>query len=325
MKLEQNDKSLIFSLTQIPDIFFSEHLPTLSGNALKLYLYITFLSKYKKDIKLADLSKKLDLPLSDIQDLMTTLENFNLILKKSSGYIVVDLQELALNSLYSPNLSLSAEKIQQNTKNDSRSKAVTHINNAYFQGIMSPLWYNDIDLWFTKFKFDEQVMIALFDYCYNKKALHRNYVQTVAEAWANNQVHTWNDLETYYDRQDKLTQLKKNIAKKLGKRSGLTAYEEAYIENWTNTFNYSFDIIEIALKRTTLKSNFNFEYLNTIITSWHENDLKTVDQINSFVDQKTKQEKDIKSLQKQVAKTGYDQRNYDNLDHLYINTSFDLT
>ena len=25
---------------------------------------------------------------------------------------------------------------------------------------MSPSWYNDIDLWFKKYEFDEQVMIA---------------------------------------------------------------------------------------------------------------------------------------------------------------------
>lgn len=53
----------------------------------------------------------------------------------------------------------------------------------YFQGIMGPSWYNDIDLWFRKYNFDEQVMIALFDYCYNRSALHKNYVQAVAEAW----------------------------------------------------------------------------------------------------------------------------------------------
>ena len=36
-----------------------------------------------------------------------------------------------------------------------------------------------------KYSFDEQVMIALFDYCYNRSAINRNYVKTVAEAWTN--------------------------------------------------------------------------------------------------------------------------------------------
>ena len=52
MKLEQNEKSLLFSETTIPDIFFSEYLSEIPGNYLKIYLYLMFLSKYGKDIKL---------------------------------------------------------------------------------------------------------------------------------------------------------------------------------------------------------------------------------------------------------------------------------
>ena len=50
MKLEQNEKSLLFSETMIPDIFFSEYLSQIPGDYLKIYLYISFLCKYNKDI-----------------------------------------------------------------------------------------------------------------------------------------------------------------------------------------------------------------------------------------------------------------------------------
>ena len=61
MKLEQNDLLPLFSSTSLPDIFFTEYLPEANGDYLKVYLYILFLSKYDKDIKLNDLSKKLNL------------------------------------------------------------------------------------------------------------------------------------------------------------------------------------------------------------------------------------------------------------------------
>ena len=54
MKLEQNEKMLLFSETMIPDVFFSDYLSQLPGDYLKIYLYIIFLSKYKKDIKVND-------------------------------------------------------------------------------------------------------------------------------------------------------------------------------------------------------------------------------------------------------------------------------
>lgn len=319
MKLEQNDKTLLFSETMIPDIFFSDYLSQIPGDYLKIYLYIIFLSKYNKDIKLNDLSKKLNIPLKSISEGFKFLEENKLITKKSTGYVIVDLQEATLHELYTPNLTMSKEKVAQTAKNQSRAKAIEHINNMYFQGIMSPSWYNDIDIWFRKYNFDEQVMIALFDYCYNRSAMHRNYVQTVAEAWASNKIKTWNDLDKYYEKQEKLNALKKSISKKLGKHGNLTQYEEAYIENWVLNFGYDMDIIEIALKRTTLKQSPTFEYINTIITDWHDRNLKTPSEVNAFIEQRKKLNKDTKNLKTQVSKANYEQRKYENLDFLYAN------
>lgn len=319
MKLEQNEKPLLFSETTIPDIFFSEHLSELPGDYLKIYLYMIFLSKYGKDIRLNDLSKKLNIPLKSINDGISFLEKNKLVVKKNTGYIIVDLQEKTLHDLYTPNLTMSKDKIEQNSQNKSRAKVIEHINNMYFQGIMGPSWYNDIDLWFTKYHFDDQVMIALFDYCYNRSAMHRNYVQTVAEAWAGNKIKSWNDLDKYYEKQEGLNKLKKSIAKKLGKHSGLTQYEEAYIENWVLNFGYDMNIIEIALKRTTYKQNPTFEYINNIITDWHERNLKTPSEITAFLEQRKKQEKSTKDLKSKVSKANYEQRKYDDLDFLYAN------
>ena len=319
MKLEQNEKSLLFSETMIPDIFFSEYLSQMPGDYLKIYFYLVFLCKYCKDIKLNDLSKKLNIPLKSINDGLKYLEENGLILKKSTGYMIVDLQEKTLHNLYTPNLTMTKEKVEQTSKNKSRSKAIEHINNMYFQGIMGPSWYNDIDLWFKKYNFDEQVMIALFDYCYNRSAMHRNYVQTVAEAWASNKIKTWNDLDNYYAEQENLNKYKKIIAKKLGKHNGLTQYEEAYIENWVLNFGYDMNIIEIALKRTTMKQNPTFEYINNIITDWHERNLKTVSEVNAFIEQRKKQNKNVKELKSSGSKANYEQRQYENLEFLYAN------
>lgn len=319
MKLEQNEKQLLFSETIIPDIFFAEHLSQIPSDYLKIYLYLIFLSKYKKDIKINDLSKKLSLPVKTISDGLKYLEDNELILKKTTGFIIQDLQEITLNRLYKPNLTQSKETVEQVSKNKFRSKAIEHINNSYFQGIMGPSWYNDIDLWFKKYNFDEQVMIALFDYCYNRSALHKNYVQAVAEAWGSNKIQTWNDLDIYDQKQEKLRKIKNTIAKKLGKHNSLTQYEEAYIEKWVLDFNYDMDIIEIALKRTTFKQNPTFEYINNIISDWHDRNLKSPNEIEAFLEQRKKQNKDIKDLKTQVSKANYEQRQYNNLDFLYAN------
>lgn len=319
MKLEQNDKSIMFATTQVPDIFFAEHLSNMPGDYLKIYLYLMFLAKYNGEINVNDLSKKLALPINTINEGTKYLEKEGLILRKQTGFIVVDLQEQTLNNLYNLKIQTSEEKIEQNAKNKERIKLIEYLNNKYFQGVMGPTWYNDIDTWFEKYGFDEQVMINLFDYCYNKSALHRNYVQAVAEAWGLNKIRNLDDLENYYMGQEKLMKIKKEIAKKLGRRNGLTQYEEAYIETWVNDYQYDLSVIEIALKRTTMRSSPSFEYINNIIKDWHDRNLKTPVQVNQFLEQRKKQAKETKELQKQVKKESFEQRTYSNLNFLYAN------
>ena len=82
MKLEQKDSGLLFSNTEIPDVFFTEYLSMASGDAIKLYLCLVFLGKYNKDIKLNDLSKKLNLSMPILQGSLSFWEENGVITKK---------------------------------------------------------------------------------------------------------------------------------------------------------------------------------------------------------------------------------------------------
>ena len=319
MKLEQNDLQILFSNTELPDIFFTEYLSPANGDFIKVYLYIAFLAKYGKDIKINDLSKKLALPVNIIQDAIKYWEDINLLTKKNTGYIINNLQELELHKLYKPKVSLSEEDQLKSEKNQYRARAIENINNEFFSGIMSPSWYSDIDLWFKKYGFDEEVMIALFRYCFNRSALHRNYIQAVADAWYKNKIKTFNDLDKYYEKQEKLSVLCKSISKKLGFTRPFTEYEQAYVEKWSIDYGYSLDIIEIALKKTTSKSNPNFDYLDKLLSDWHERGFKTTDEIQNFLINLKQKKKDIKDLEKKTGYANYDQRKYDNLNSLYAN------
>ncbi len=321
MKLEKNDPTLLFSNTELPDVFFTEYLSAASGDAVKVYLYLLFLSKYNKEIKLNDISKSLCIPLKTVQDSIKYWEDLGVFTKKNMGYIVNNIQELELHKLYSPRITASPEEIEKTTKNKYRAKAIENINNQFFQGVMSPSWYSDIDLWFKKYGFDEQVMIALFQYCFNRSALHRNYIQTVADAWAKNNIKNFNDLDLYYEKQEKLNIIKKSISKKLGYTRALTQYEEAYIEKWTVDYGYNLEIIEIALKRTTSKANPNFDYLDKLISDWHDRGYTTPTEIQNFISEMKQKNKNIKELEKKTGYQNYEQRKYDNLENLYANLS----
>ncbi len=319
MKLEQSDISSLFSNTEIPDIFFTEYLSEASGDFIKVYLYMLFLSKYDKDIKVNDMSKKLVLPLKTIQDAVKYWEEKEVITKKSTGYVLNNLQEISLHKLYKPRTALTPEQLQKSQDSKQRASAIEHINNKYFSGLMPTTWYPDIELWFQKYHFDEEVMIALFDYCFNRSALHKAYIQRVAEVWNKNNIKTFNDLDIYSEKQEKVKSIANTISKKLGLHRALSEYEYGYVEKWTIDFGYSFEVIEIALKKTTSKANPNFDYLNKLLSDWHDRGFKTIAEVQNFLSEMKQKNKNVQKLEKATGYNKYEQRDYDNLNNLYAN------
>ena len=84
-----------------------------------------------------------------------------------------------------------------NEKIKDRTKVIERIDKLFFQEIMAPSWKDDINLWFQKYSFDDEVMIALFQYCYEQCALHRKYIEIVAEEWSKKNIQTYEDLQRY--------------------------------------------------------------------------------------------------------------------------------
>ena len=65
------------------------------------------------------------------------------------------------------------------------------------------------------------------------------------------------------------------------------------------------------------KSSYNFEYMDKMISDWHERGLKTPDEINSHLEnQKSKpvQKKEVKE-----TKANFSQRQYTDLNNFYSN------
>lgn len=279
----ESNMSILYSDTLIPDIFITEYMPSLDCGTTKIYLYCLFMSKHGKQATAEDISKKLDLELSSVKDAFARLENLCLLTRKENSIIMTDLKEKEIQKLYRAKVtSTPAEASFSSERNKKRNSVIRDINNKFFQGVMSPSWYTDIDAWFDKYQFEEDVMYALFQHCYMHKGLTKPYLVKVADNWFSKNIKNSFDLDNYSIEYQKLKDIRLKIMKKIRKQGYLTEYEEAYVEKWVIEYGFDFEIIELALKRTTSILNPNFEYINKILTDWHQNDLKTKEQIVAY-------------------------------------------
>ncbi len=321
--LFESNMSILYSDTLIPDIFITEYMPSMDGDMVKIYLYCLFMGKRGKQATAEDISKKLELEVTRVKDSFIFLESLGLISRKENGLVITDLKEKEIKKLYrTKQTSTPEEAILSSDRNKKRNGFIRDINNKFFQGVMSPTWYTDIDAWFDKYRFEEDVMYALFQHCYDHKGLSKQYMVKVADNWFSKNIKNSFDLDTYSIEYQKLKDIRYKIAKKFKKQGPLTEYEEAYVEKWVIEYGFEFEIIEMALKKTTAIMNPSFDYINKILTDWHERGLKEKEQILAYEKSRKQTLSAAKAKQTEAnvpQKGNFEQRKHDAdyFDNLY--------
>ncbi|MBR6688622.1 MAG: DnaD domain protein [Clostridia bacterium] len=285
---------------ELPGIFVNNCMTSLDELSLKLYIYIKFIAKNNMEFARADIAKKLGVKVAELEKAFDTLEAEELVIKTIDGYDILDVKEQELNKIYIPKLEPKVSKVKSDVEKK-RIAAANAINESFFQGIMALCWFVDINTLFEKYGFEEDVMIALFHECAERKALNKNYVFKVAESWYKGGVKTFVDLEDYLNEQDKLQQIKAKIKSKLRLNRAFTEYEEVYISEWINKYGYTFDEIDYAIKKTVAKGNASIGYINGILTNWYESGYKTLASIIEAEGTVTKQK--IASETQKVAQS----------------------
>ncbi len=311
-------KKMLYSDTQVPDVFISQYISKMDSDYFKIYIYCLFLDGYNKSINENTVACGLNVDKNTVKDAFTYFVENGLATVNNNVLLINDIKDMEIKKYY------TNETGNQTVKSitPEHDTVIRAINNEFFQGVMGITWYSDIGTWFEKFKFDTDVMYQLFHMCYERNALGNNsYISKVAEDWYNKNIKTDFDLQIYLKSRSKISMISDRITKQLRLRRNLTVYEEKLVEKWVNEYGYNFDVIEMALKNAANINNPNINYFDKIITNWHNNNLNELKQIEEFENTKVykKGKTDIKNSKKPAQLENFTQRKYDKefLESLY--------
>lgn len=315
LQIEDNYK-LIYSDTPIPDIFITEYLPELSDRAVKLYVYGLLLARTRKVIPELDMEARMGTDREGLKVALTELASHGLVSFTDRGFVIEDVKENEIKKMYKPRTSALPSDTLGTGLNDERNKMMSDISKTFFSGLMSPSWYYEIENWFELYRFDPQVVYALFNECKRRRKLDsKAYISKVASNWAGHGVVTYEDLNRYSETYDRITGLAKKIGQKL--RKNITEYDEEIITGWVEKMHYDFDVIDIALRKTSKLANPNLEYTNKLLEEWFSRQLKTADEIIVYEADKSaryaRQSKEAGTGNKKPGKTNvanFSQREY---------------
>ena len=87
-------------------------------------------------------------------------------------------------------------------------------------------------------------------------------------------------------------------------------FEEEYVDVWANQYGYDMDVIEIALQKTSGKSNLSFKYIHKILSDWHKENLKTKDDVLNYIASKPSTAKAEAAVSKVPQSNNFEQRQY---------------
>jgi len=284
LKLESNQNP-IFTDTSVPDIFISEYLPLLSPQAVKFYLYVAYIASGKKNVNEADIQSRTGTDKEGVQVILTELASYGLISFTEKGFTIEDVKEMQIKKMYRPVTSVDPSAIGKGKLRNEKERMMADISKTFFSGLMSPSWYYEIESWFERYRFEPQVVYALFNECKRRKKLDsKAYISKVAANWASHGVITYEDLNKYSATYDKVKLLSGKIGRKL--RKSITEYDEEIISKWVEKMGYDFEIIEIALRKTSKLAHPNLRYSDKLLEEWFSHGLKTAESINEYEEKK---------------------------------------
>lgn len=307
--------------TLIENIFINDFMPMANGTYVKVYLLgYKYASDRDESIKLDNktIAKHLQIPLSDVLSAWDFWEDKGIIEKMDKlgsdkfDYKIkfLNLKQLYINNNYRP-VNMDTDRPERKSRPKSTSftaREVLEINempriNEMFNNIdytirraLVPNEKKAILEWISEYNMNPDVIEKAFFQAMEKKGKRDiRYVHGIIRNWYDDGITT---LEAYQDMLKKNNERYYNydrILKALGViGTGITDGGRELVDKWFDDYEMDLDLILAACKEGTRKSsNPNFNYIDRIISDWHEQGIKTVEEVG----EKDKRIEEIRSSQ----------------------------
>ncbi|MGL4344238.1 MAG: DnaD domain protein [Cellulosilyticaceae bacterium] len=294
---------------QVPTWFITDYMPQAHGGYIKVYLYLLNLSfeHTSNPLSLEDVAKKLDMLYSELIDALeywkskellqfeNTEENFSI------AFTMQQPQQAPPKSLTAKAPAPTSRTFIQQTRPLYTADELNMYKRQH-QSIAQLFMICEKYLGRMLSSTDQQVLFGLYDwlnmpldlieflveYCASNNHTHIRYIEKVALSWVDGNIRTVEDAKS----QVSITKKYRTIFKALGMNSEtITKQHRTLFDKWLETYGFDLAIILEGCKRTvthTTKPTLN--YLDRILTSWHEAHVKTLADIEKLDEAHDKQQ-----------------------------------
>ena len=290
--------------TPIDNIFINDYMPQAEGTYVKVYLMGYKCARDRLDFNNETLAKNLKLPLADVLNAWNYWESEGIVIKHETddeyNYAVefVNLKQYYMDKVYKhirnvddKNKYVNNEQLISTAKNPEIKTMMEEIEDM----LGRPLKISEkqkIITWLNKYKTKPDLMTQAFSYCVNNKKVKRfSYIESVVSAWYDAGVVDLDTMVDYLEKRNDRFSDYSRISKALGFNRTLTEAEMRTIDRWIDEWDFSMEMVLRCLDNSTKINNPNLNYFDKILSEWHKNGFKTIEDLKSDIKpEKTKKE-----------------------------------
>lgn len=280
-KLEKNKYDL--GETSISNIFFNDFMPLANGDFVKVYLlaYKLCLKGDKEKTNNKFLADMLGMLESDIVRAWNYWQKQGIVKISEEGDIeFVNLKELYIRDVY--NLK-SQEKTSKYSDIVQDPKIANLLAKAEFlmrENIPS-VKKMDIASWIDVYNEPAEVIEEAFYYATEVQDVYDlKYIEKIVRNWSKDGIRTVEDVENSYINRDQKYYRFNKVRKFIGiERKKFNLVEFNIVNSWFDDMGFDMDMVTEACKRTANISKPNINYVNKILKSWKEKDIKSPEEI----------------------------------------------
>lgn len=274
-------KSKSLPFTPVSNIFIEKYMPQARGEFVKIYLLMLKHNTYGElGVSSSILASTLNLLESDI---MNALNYWN-----DQG--VIKLSKIdKMGNFNVEFLDLSDTEINANTQKVDLLEALNSSNTKDMLRdiemlLARPLSPNEMSIylnWQKEFGFSSELILILMEYCISKGKSDPRYIEKVALSWHDMNIKTVEQAQNLIKRnEDKWISIRKILTYLGINNLDIMKPQQDLIEKWLFIYKFSVEVIlkacDICFERL---NRADFKYIDGILSKWHKNNFKTLEDI----------------------------------------------
>jgi len=215
-----------------------------------------------------------------------------------------------------PRPTYTAAQVRQLTASDEIKWLLPQLEQL-LQRTVKPSEIQLVLYFYESLGFSADLILYLYDYCISRGKKGNAYIEKVALSWATEGISSAAEAKSAIDAYN---ENHSTVMKAFGLNRAPVPAEQGYLNRWFNEMEFSADMVTEACNRTILSINKpDFKYTDRILTSWHEQKVKTISDLQGY-DREHAKSASARSQQAQSAGSfnRFSQRKYSEDDFVSI-------